>query len=91
MVVVKGVSRKLHLFDIDIPGKIRFMESETLTPGEQVTMFETPFGKVGVGVCYDIRFPELAQLYAKAGAKLLLYPGLLDPHLMSLRTCFRCF
>eukprot|EP00210_Caulerpa_lentillifera_P008148 g7782.t1 len=67
--------RKVHLFDIDIPGKIRFMESETLTPGEKLTMFEAPFGKVGVGICYDIRFPEMAQLYAKSGAKLLLYPG----------------
>eukprot|EP00210_Caulerpa_lentillifera_P005891 g5633.t1 len=67
--------RKVHMFDIYIPGKIRFMESKAMTPGEKLTMFKTPFGRVGVGLCYDIRFPEMAQLYSEAGANLLLYPG----------------
>ncbi|KAJ4943201.1 hypothetical protein JOQ06_006068 [Pogonophryne albipinna] len=52
--------RKIHLFDIDVPGKIRFQESETL---------------MGVGICYDIRFAELAQLYSRQGCQLLVYPG----------------
>lgn len=67
--------RKIHLFDIDVPGKIRFQESETLSPGKSLSMFETPYCKVGVGICYDIRFAELAQIYAKKGCQLLVYPG----------------
>ena len=67
--------RKIHLFDIDIPGKITFKESEYLIPGNQVTTFDTEFGTVGLGICYDIRFPELALLMAQKGAKLIVYPG----------------
>uniref|UniRef100_A0A3Q3QW72 omega-amidase n=1 Tax=Monopterus albus TaxID=43700 RepID=A0A3Q3QW72_MONAL len=67
--------RKIHLFDIDVPGKIRFQESESLSPGNSLSMFETPFCKVGVGICYDMRFAELAQLYARKGCQLLVYPG----------------
>ena len=53
--------RKTHLFDIDIPGKITFKESETLTAGDTVTSFDYKNGvKFGVGICYDIRFPEMA-------------------------------
>ncbi|KAL8566528.1 Carbon-nitrogen hydrolase [Nucella lapillus] len=70
-----GVHRKIHLFDIDIPGKICFKESEVLQPGSQLTCFDTPFCKVGVGICYDMRFAELAQVYAQQGCKLLVYPG----------------
>lgn len=46
--------RKVHLFDIDIPGRQTFKESDTLSPGVQLTSFEAPFGKIGVGICYDI-------------------------------------
>ncbi|XP_018605677.1 omega-amidase NIT2 [Scleropages formosus] len=67
--------RKIHLFDIDVPGKIRFQESETLSPGNSLSMFDTPFCKVGVGICYDMRFAELAQIYTKRGCHLLVYPG----------------
>lgn len=67
--------RKMHLFDIDVPGKIRFMESDTLTGGSSVTTFDAPFGKVGIAICYDIRFPQLSLLMRDAGCKLLVYPG----------------
>lgn len=67
--------RKIHLFDIDVPGKIRFQESETLSPGNSLSTFDTPFCKVGVGICYDMRFAELAQLYSRKGCRLLVYPG----------------
>ncbi|XP_052072612.1 omega-amidase NIT2-like [Mytilus californianus] len=67
--------RKVHLFDIDVPGKICFKESETLSPGKEFTTFDTPFCKIGVGICYDIRFPELAYIYSDLGCKLLVYPG----------------
>ncbi|PSN66686.1 carbon-nitrogen hydrolase [Corynespora cassiicola Philippines] len=68
--------RKVHLFDIDIPGKIRFKESEVLTPGNKLTLVDLPeYGTVAVAICYDIRFPELAMIAARKGAFLLVYPG----------------
>ncbi|XP_055267500.1 omega-amidase NIT2 isoform X1 [Moschus berezovskii] len=67
--------RKLHLFDIDVPGKITFQESETLSPGDSFSVFDTPYCRVGLGICYDIRFAELAQIYAHRGCQLLVYPG----------------
>lgn len=67
--------RKVHLFDIDVPGKITFKESDTLSAGNSVTVFDTPYCKIGVGICYDIRFPELSMLMKKAGAKVLVFPG----------------
>ncbi|XP_043748890.1 omega-amidase NIT2 isoform X3 [Cervus elaphus] len=67
--------RKLHLFDINVPGKITFQESETLSPGDSFSVFDTPYCRVGLGICYDIRFAELAQIYAQRGCQLLVYPG----------------
>ncbi|CEL95739.1 unnamed protein product [Vitrella brassicaformis CCMP3155] len=67
--------RKVHLFDIDIPGKMTFKESETLSAGGQVTTFESPFGTIGVGICYDVRFAELALSMRQRGAQVLIYPG----------------
>lgn len=70
-----GKHRKMHLFDIDITGGQRFRESDTLSPGSQVTVVEASFGYLGVAICYDLRFPELARLMALKGAKILVYPG----------------
>ncbi|OQR76644.1 omega-amidase NIT2-like [Tropilaelaps mercedesae] len=67
--------RKVHLFDIDIPGKITFKESKYFMAGDQLTTFDTPFCRVGLGICYDIRFAPMAQVYRSRGCKLLLYPG----------------
>ncbi|KAG2451569.1 hypothetical protein HYH02_004167 [Chlamydomonas schloesseri] len=67
--------RKVHLFDIDIPGKITFKESLTLSPGPGPTVVDTEAGRLGIGICYDIRFPELAQIYAARGCQVLIYPG----------------
>lgn len=68
--------RKIHLFDIDIPGKITFRESEVLSPGEKITIVDLPeYGKVAVAICYDLRFPELAMVAARKGAFALVYPG----------------
>jgi len=68
--------RKMHLFDIDIPGKITFRESDVLSPGNSFSTFETPYCKIGLGICYDIRFADLAQIYTRDfGCKLLVYPG----------------
>jgi omega-amidase len=72
---IVGKHRKVHLFDIDVPNKITFKESDTLSPGNSVTIFDTPYCKIGVGICYDIRFPELSMLMKKQGAKVLIFPG----------------
>ncbi|GAB2285904.1 Omega-amidase, chloroplastic [Dionaea muscipula] len=72
---LKAKHRKIHLFDIDIPGKITFQESKTLTAGETPTVVDTAVGRIGIGICYDIRFQELAILYAARGVHLICYPG----------------
>ncbi|KAF5940445.1 hypothetical protein HYC85_021612 [Camellia sinensis] len=72
---LKAKHRKIHLFDIDIPGKISFQESKTFTAGENPTVVDTEVGRIGIGICYDIRFQELAMLYAARGAHLICYPG----------------
>ena len=68
-----------HLFDIDIPGKVRFKESETLTPGQAGTVVDTAVGRLGIGICYDLRFPELAMCYARRGVQAIVYPGEFNP------------
>lgn len=50
-----------------------------MTAGESFTLVDTDCGKLGIGICYDIRFPEMAAIYARKGAQLLVYPGE-DPH-----------
>ncbi|KAH0498864.1 hypothetical protein TgHK011_006092 [Trichoderma gracile] len=68
--------RKVHLFDIDIPGKITFKESDVLSPGNKVTLVDLPeYGTIAVAICYDVRFPELATIAARRGAFALVYPG----------------
>lgn len=51
------------------------MESETFAAGNQITVVDTDLCKIGLGICYDVRFPELGLVMAKKGAKLLIYPG----------------
>jgi len=70
-----GKHRKIHLFDIHIPGKQTFRESDTLTPGSAVTVVDTPFCPIGIAICYDIRFPELFRMMVDRGAKLVIVPG----------------
>ena len=67
--------RKMHLFDIDVKGKIYFKESDVLTAGNEFSLAQTEFGKIGIGICYDIRFPELARIMVENGALILFYPG----------------
>lgn len=67
--------RKMHLFDIDVKGGQRFKESDTLTPGDKITVFNTEFGTFGICICYDLRFPELARLMTLKGAKAIFVPA----------------
>jgi len=73
--VIVAKHRKIHLFDINVPGKIVFKESDSLSPGSTPTIFDTPWGPIGVGICYDIRFPEYAAMLRQKGARILVYPG----------------
>lgn len=74
---VVGKHRKAHLFDVDVPGGICFKESETLTAGDEATHFDCAgLGRIGVGICYDIRFPEYAMVLTQIHkCKVLVFPG----------------
>ena len=67
--------RKIHLFDIDIPGQVRTKESDTMKPGQEVVTCATPLGIFGLSVCYDLRFPELYRRLADKGAEVLFVPS----------------
>lgn len=70
-----GKHRKIHLFDIDVEGGVKFKESDVLSPGNNITVFDTHFGKMGVAICYDIRFPELIRLMTLKGAEIIIIPA----------------
>lgn len=67
--------RKAHLFDIDVEGGQKFQESAVLSPGDQITVFDTEFGKIGLCVCFDFRFQELAKAMADQGAQIIAVPA----------------
>lgn len=67
---------KLHLFDVSLPGgEERYSESLTIEPGQNVVVADTPFGKVGLAVCYDLRFPELFRCLVEQGMETLVLPS----------------
>lgn len=70
-----GKHRKAHLFDVDIKGGIRFMESEILSPGNQMTIIDTEYCKIGVAICFDVRFADFFRRMALEGAKLVVLPA----------------
>lgn len=70
-----GICRKIHLFDIDIPDKINFKESDVLTAGTKIIVLNTELSKIGLSICYDIRFPELLRIMALKGAQIIVIPG----------------
>ena len=72
-----AVYRKIHLFDVDLgdQGGGAFEESRTIAPGDAVVVAETPFGGVGLSVCYDLRFPELYRAQVERGARFLTVPA----------------
>jgi predicted amidohydrolase len=74
--------RKMHLFDVDL-GEGRggtFRESTHFAPGETVEVADTPFGPVGLSVCYDLRFPELYRAMVDRGARFVTVPSAFAPH-----------
>ena len=68
---------KMHLFDVNVPGKAQeiYRESAHVAPGHQVVVVDTPAGRVGLSVCYDVRFPELYRQLSAQGAEILVVPA----------------
>jgi predicted amidohydrolase len=68
---VVSVYRKIHLFDVDVPGGRSFRESEAIEPGGAPVVAQTPWGGLGLSICYDLRFPELYRALAAGGARIV--------------------
>ena len=66
---------KMHMFDVDLPSGETARESEAYVPGEAAVVAETPWGRVGLSICYDVRFPYLYRAMAKADAVMLAVPA----------------
>jgi predicted amidohydrolase len=79
---VEAVYRKIHLFDVDLSasGGAAYRESAKVAPGGECVVAETPFGALGLSVCYDLRFPELYREMASRGARFLAVPSAFTPH-----------
>jgi len=67
--------RKAHLYDVELSDGLCFRESDTLGRGDTITVVDTAFGKIGVGICYDIRFPEMVRAVSLRGATLMVIPA----------------
>jgi predicted amidohydrolase len=67
--------RKIHLFDVNLPGQAPFRESSTFTPGDQLVTHETDVARIGLSICYDLRFPELYRGLMVMGAEVLFVPA----------------
>jgi predicted amidohydrolase len=67
--------RKIHLFDIDLPGMEHLKESKAIAPGDAFVVADAPFGRVGLSICYDLRFPELYRRLVREGARVLAVPS----------------
>ncbi len=66
---------KMHLFDVDLGGGERYQESAAFEPGDAVAVVDAPFGRIGLSVCYDLRFPELFRRLVEGGATILTVPA----------------
>jgi predicted amidohydrolase len=66
---------KLHMFDVDLPNGDRYRESTLYEPGVEARLVDTPWGKLGLTICYDMRFPQLYRALAKAGADIIAVPA----------------
>ncbi|MEQ1867351.1 MAG: carbon-nitrogen hydrolase family protein [Alphaproteobacteria bacterium] len=72
---VRATYDKIHMFDVDLPGGEVYRESRNYRPGERAVVANLPWGKLGLSVCYDLRFPHLYRALAKAGASFLSIPA----------------
>src|SRR5271169_1145177 len=67
--------RKIHLFDVDLPGRVTVKESDAKLSGREVVCASTAAGKIGLSICYDLRFPELYRMLAHDGARIVTVPS----------------
>ncbi len=67
--------RKIHLFDVDVPGGVSYRESETISAGDQVVTYDLDGTTIGCSICYDIRFPELFRALRDKGADVIVLPA----------------
>lgn len=73
---VLGEYDKIHLFDVDVSdGTKEYRESDTFCAGDKISVIDTPFGKLGLAICYDLRFPDLFRAMRLAGAELIALPA----------------
>ena len=72
---VSATYDKMHVYDVDLPTGERWRESASVRPGEQAVVAQTPWGGLGLTICYDIRFPQLHRALAKAGAAMIAVPA----------------
>ncbi len=72
---VRASYDKIHMFDVDLDGGESYRESSTFQPGDKAVLVETPYGRLGLSICYDLRFPHLYRTLAKAGADYLTIPA----------------
>jgi predicted amidohydrolase len=72
---IKARYDKIHLFDVDLPSGEKYRESNTVEGGSQAILVDSPWGKIGLSICYDLRFPQLYRRLAKAGATVLTVPS----------------
>lgn len=78
---IAAVYRKIHLFDVDIPGGAQLRESDSVKSGTELVAVETPLATIGMSVCYDLRFPELYRdLVVNKGAQVLVVPAAFTAH-----------
>jgi predicted amidohydrolase len=72
---VSATYDKMHTFDVDLPTGEHIRESEAYRPGERAVVADTPWARLGLSICYDLRFPYLYRALAKAGAQILTVPA----------------
>ena len=70
-----AVYRKMHLFDVDVPGGLTIKESDAIVPGTEIVCPDTPLGRIGMSICYDLRFPEMYRKLVDMGADVIAVPS----------------
>jgi len=77
---VQAVYNKIHLFDADLPNGEKYRESDIVEYGTRIVTTDTEFGKVGLSICYDVRFPHIFRHMAKVGAQMIFIPAAFAVH-----------
>ncbi len=77
---IRGIYRKIHLFDVAIPDGATYRESASVKPGDEAVVVDGRFGKIGLSICYDLRFPELYRALVRDGARILTVPAAFTLH-----------